>query len=299
MFTDESISFTRLEDLGLDDLTPLIQMAALPYRGPLLTDCTEIEGEGDDIFVDTLTVGEIHQIEEILLGGDIGIGYVYKDDASSPAAFLLNLNPINAANFLAKNLPACKCIRLTDLYARIVYEVQKDSTNGTLHHRCQNSKFTAELLEHLDPILKHDKKLENFPCVSIDKYDFYLDSVCEALEGISPAGFMMVSLLAYAKADSSFDLATEKHLTVYWKIGNTVYSRSIENVPNKVASYIQNRAKEGIELLFKTDSGETVIIAAGGYVFLSKDSLYLRTQLLPAIHAIAADKLNKHPGTTE
>lgn len=299
MFTDESISFTRLEDLGLDDLTPLIQMAALPYHGPLLTDCTEVEGEADDIFVDTLTVGEIHQIEEILMGGNIGIGYIYKDETSAPAAFLLNLNPINAANFLAKNLPGCKSIRLTDLYARNIYEVQKASTNGTFHHRCLNSNFTAELLEHLDPILKHDKKLEDFPCVSIDKYDFYLDSVCEALEGISPAGFMMASLLAYAKADSSFDLATEKHLTVNWKIGDIVYSKSIENDPNKVASYIQDRAKEGIELLFKTDSGESVIIAAGGYVLLSKDSVYLRMHLLPAIHAIAADKENKHLTTTE
>lgn len=286
MFTDETISFTRLEDLGMDNLTLLIEMAALPYRGPLLTDCMEVEGECDDIFIDNMTVGEVYQIEEILRGGNIGIACLYKNNEAYPAGFLLNLNPINTANFLAKNLLSYDIIQLSDLYGRSVYEIQKDAANDTYHHRCQDTHFAVELLDHLDPLLKKEKPIERIPCVATEKYELYNDTMHGPDEGISPAGLMMGSLLAYATSETTHNIKQEPHLTACWKIGSDTYVRKVRNTPEHLASYILNRSKEEGELSFRTDTGETVMVTSGGYILMCKDGEYLRNQLIPAMQAI-------------
>lgn len=66
-YTYADASFALLEEMGKEVLGAMNQTQSEPYHGTLLTNLTDVNGTPEELFLGTLSVGDIRTVESILM----------------------------------------------------------------------------------------------------------------------------------------------------------------------------------------------------------------------------------------
>lgn len=167
-YTYADTSFALLEGLGKEVLGAMNLTQSEPYHGTLLTDLTDVNGTPEELFLGTLSVGDIRTVESILKAGNLGYARLYPESKSAPEVYIFSMGPENIASFLGSLQFDCFKIILTDLFDRLIL----DTIYGFIDH-CPNRNLLQQILSHLIPIQQSEESPKPFPMVAYDTFVAY------------------------------------------------------------------------------------------------------------------------------
>lgn len=167
-YTYADASFALLEEMGKEVMEAMNQTQTESYLGTLLTDLTGVNGKPEELFIRSLSVGDIRTVESILKAGNLGYARLYPESKSAPEIYIFSMSPENIANFLGSHQFGCLKMVLTDLFDRLIL----DTIYGYIDH-CPDRNLLQQILPHLIPIQQSDESPEPFPMVAYDTFDAY------------------------------------------------------------------------------------------------------------------------------
>ena len=167
-YTYADASFALLEEMGKDALAAMNQTQSESYHGTLLTDLTDVNDKPEELFLGSLSVGDIRTVESILMAGNLGYARLYPESKSAPEVYIFSMSPENIANFLGSHQFGCIKMVLTDLFDRLIL----DTIYGYIDH-CPDRNLLQQILPHLIPIQQSDESPKSFPMVAYDTFDAY------------------------------------------------------------------------------------------------------------------------------
>lgn len=161
-------SFAFLEEMGKEVLGAMNQTQSESYHGTLLTDLTDVNGTPEELFLGTLSVGDIRIVESILQAGNLGYARLYPNNDCAPEVYIFSMSPENIASFLGGHQFGCLKMVLTDLFDRLIL----DTIYGYIDH-CPDRNLLQQILPHLIPIQQSEESPKPFPMVPYDTFDAY------------------------------------------------------------------------------------------------------------------------------
>ena len=138
------------------------------YHGTLLTDLTDVNGTSEELFLGTLSVGDIRTVESILNAGNLGYAKLYRSSDRSPEVYIFSMSPENIASFLGSHQFDCFKMILTDLFDRLIL----DTIYGFIDH-CPDRDLLKQILPHLIPIQQSEEVPKSFPMAAYVTFDAY------------------------------------------------------------------------------------------------------------------------------
>lgn len=167
-YTYADASFALLEEMGTEALETMNQTQSESYHGTLLTNLTAVNGTPEELFLGTLSVGDIRTVESILKAGNLGYARLYRSSDCAPEVYIFSMNPENIASFLGSHQFDCFKMILTDLFDRLIL----DTIYGFIDH-CPDRNLLQQILPHLIPIQQSEESPKPFPMVAYDTLDAY------------------------------------------------------------------------------------------------------------------------------
>lgn len=167
-YTYADISFTLLEGMGKEVLGAMNQTQSEPYHGTLLTDLADVNGTPEQLFLGTLSVGDIRTVESIPKAGNLGYARLYPNNDCAPEVYIFSMSPENIASFLGSHQFGCLKMVLTDLFDRLIL----DTIYGYIDH-CPDRNLLQQILPHLIPIQQSEESPKSFPMAAYDTFDAY------------------------------------------------------------------------------------------------------------------------------
>lgn len=123
-----------------------------------------------------MTREEIESVEKVMDGFRNGYAYLYPADGGNRQEYVFDMTPENIANFLGSHQFDAKKIILTDMLDRLVLD-----TAGGFIDNCPNQELCKQIIPVLAPIQMGEKEAEEFPIVTRQLYDEYIDMEEEAV----------------------------------------------------------------------------------------------------------------------
>lgn len=167
-YTYADASFALLEEMGKEALEAMNQTQSESYHGTLLTDLTDVNGTPEELFLGTLSVGDIRTVESILKAGNLGYARLYRSSDCSPEVYIFSMSPENVASFLGSHQFDCFKMILTDLFDRLIL----DTIYGFIDH-CPDRNHLQQILPHLIPIQQSEESPKSFPMAAYDTFEAY------------------------------------------------------------------------------------------------------------------------------
>lgn len=167
-YTYADASFALLEEMGKEALEAMNQTQSESYRGTLVTDLTDVNGTPEELFLGSLSVGDIRTVESILKTGNLGYARLYRSSDCAPEVYIFSMSPENIANFLGSHQFGCLKMVLTDLFDRLIL----DTIYGFIDH-CSERDLLQQILPHLIPIQQSEESPKPFPMVAYDTFVAY------------------------------------------------------------------------------------------------------------------------------
>lgn len=167
-YTYADASFALLEDMSKEALDAMNQTQSESYHGTLLTDLTDVNGTPDELFLGTLSVGDIRTMESILKAGNLGYARLYRNSDCAPEVYIFSMSPENIASFLGCHQFDCFKMILTDLFDKLIL----DTIYGFIDH-CPDRDLMKQILPHLIPIQQSEVAPKSFPMAAYDTFDAY------------------------------------------------------------------------------------------------------------------------------
>lgn len=167
-YTYADASFALLAEMGKEALEAMNQTQSGSYHGTLLTDLTDVNGTPEELFLGTLSVGDIRTVESILKAGNLGYARLYPNNDCASEVCIFSMSPENIASFLGSHQFDCFKMILTDLFDRLIL----DTIYGFIDH-CPDRNLLQQILPHLIPIQQSEESPKTFPMVPYDTFDAY------------------------------------------------------------------------------------------------------------------------------
>lgn len=167
-YTYADASFALLEEMGKEALEAMNQTQSKPYHGTLLTDLTDVNGTPEELFLGTLSVGNIRTVESILKAGNLGYAKLYPNNNCAPEVYIFSMSLENIACFLCSHQFGCFKMVLTDLFDRLIL----DTIYGFID-RCPDRNLLQQILPHLIPIQQSEESPKSFPMAAYDTFEAY------------------------------------------------------------------------------------------------------------------------------
>ena len=137
------------------------------FHGPLLSDLTvTADGVGKGEY--RLTQEQVHNVESILRGGNVGYAYLYPQGREIPEVFVFSLTPENIANFIGQRMGQNVEITMTDQLDLTVL-----TTFGGFIDKCPDRNLLQDVLQHLVPLQMGEATSKDVPTVSMDTMELY------------------------------------------------------------------------------------------------------------------------------
>ena len=144
------------------------------FHGPLLSDLTATaDGVGKGAYC--LTQEQVHNVESILRGGNVGYAYLYPQGREIPEVFVFSLTPENIANFIGQRMGQDVEITMTDQLDLTVL-----TTFGGFIDKCPDRNLLQNVLQHLVPIQMGQTMAKEVPTVSMDTMELYSEMLEQA-----------------------------------------------------------------------------------------------------------------------
>ena len=144
------------------------------FHGPLLSDLTATAG-GVGKGEYRLTQEQVHNVESILRGGNVGYAYLYPQGREIPEVFVFSLTPENIANFIGQQTGQNVEITITDQLDLTVL-----TTFGGFIDKCPDRSLLQDVLQHLVPIQMGQTMAKEVPTVSMDTMELYSEMLEQA-----------------------------------------------------------------------------------------------------------------------
>lgn len=161
-------SFALLEEMSKEALRAMNQTQSESYHGTLVTDLTDVNGTPEELFLGTLSVGDIRTVESILKAGNLGYARLYRSNDCAPEVYIFSMSPENISSFLGSHQFDCFKMILTDLFDRLIL----DTIYGFIDH-CPDRNLLQQILPHLIPIQQSEESPKPFLMVPYDTFDAY------------------------------------------------------------------------------------------------------------------------------
>lgn len=113
---------------------------------------------------------DIEAVEKVMDGFQNGYAYLYLADGGNRQEYVFDMTPKNIANFLGSHQFDAKKIILTDMLDRLVLD-----TAGGFIDNCPNQELCKQIIPVLAPIQMGEKEAEEFPIVTRQLHDEYID----------------------------------------------------------------------------------------------------------------------------
>lgn len=144
------------------------------FHGPLLSDLTvTADGVGKGEY--RLTKEQVHNVESILRGGNVGYAYLYPQGREIPEVFVFSLTPENIANFIGQQTGQNVEITMTDQLDLTVL-----TTFGGFIDKCPDRNLLQDVLQHLVPLQMGEATPKDVPTVSMDTMELYSEMLEQA-----------------------------------------------------------------------------------------------------------------------
>ncbi len=113
---------------------------------------------------------DIEKVEQAIDGFNVGYAYLYPNDDSARQEYVFDMMPENIANFLGSHQFDAEKIVLTDMLDRLIL----DTTGGFINN-CPNQELCKNIITLLAPIQIGEKEATEFPMVTRELYEQYID----------------------------------------------------------------------------------------------------------------------------